>query len=591
MANRFHQFASSFVKIFKVKSIQFTITVSLTLIIAIVLLFVGVMYQRFSQTAEQNAELNTQQIVDQVRFNLEDYLRNMSDLFAVAHQKIEGNQNTSMTRLTDQLSTILDTRNDIVSLTLFTDKGGLVTSLPSVELRKNTDWTQQSWFKSAMENKNHLSFSQPHVQNLYKGQYKWVVSMSKSITFYQNNQKIDGVLLIDVNFKTIDNLCQRVSLGKKGYVYIIDESAGNIVYHPQQQLIYIGLKFENVEQALKYTYGSFADNSHGDKRLITVRTVNNIGWKIIGVSYKDEIVTTQQEIRTFIVWLLIVVLVFVLLISAFMSTKISRPIRKLKTSMEQVEQGDFNISIHIKGTDEVEQLSRRFNIMVARIRQLMDQIIGEQEAKRKYEFEVLQAQINPHFLYNTLNSIVRMVGTGKNEDVITSITSLSKLFRISLSRGKAIITVEEELEHIRNYLILQKIRYKNKFDYVIDVEDEVLPYLTIKLILQPIVENAIYHGIEFMPSGGLIQISARIEAGKILFQVRDNGVGIPPQMLQTILSGQVKSDKGSGVGFKNVHERIKLFHGPDYGLEIESEPDEGTCVSIWMPLMKEERIG
>jgi two-component system sensor histidine kinase YesM len=515
----------------------------------------------------------------------------MSDLFALAHQKIEGNENTSMTRLTDQLSTILDTRKDIVSLTLFTDKGGLVASLPSVELRKNTDWTQQSWFKSAMENKNHLSFSQPHVQNLYKGQYKWVVSMSKSITFYQNNQKIDGVLLIDVNFKTIDNLCQRVSLGKKGYVYIIDESAGNIVYHPQQQLIYIGLKFENVEQALKSTYGSFADNSHGDKRLITVRTVNNIGWKIIGVSYKDEIVTTQQEISAFIFWLLIVVLVFVLLISAFMSTKISRPIRKLKTSMEQVEQGDFNISIHIKGTDEVEQLSRRFNIMVARIRQLMDQIIGEQEAKRKYEFEVLQAQINPHFLYNTLNSIVRMVGTGKNEDVITSITSLSKLFRISLSRGKAIITVEEELEHIRNYLILQKIRYKNKFDYVIDVEDEVLPYLTIKLILQPIVENAIYHGIEFMPSGGLIQISARIEDEKILFQIRDNGVGIPPQKLQTILSGQVKSEKGSGVGFNNVHERIKLFHGPDYGLEIESEPDEGTCVSIWMPLMKEERIG
>jgi two-component system, sensor histidine kinase YesM len=588
MADLFRKIASSIVKVFKVKSIQFTITLSLTLITAIVLLFVGIMYQKFSQTAEQNAELSTEQIVDQVRFNLEDYLRDMSDLFALAHQKISNNGNTPMPRLSEQLATILDTRKDIVSLTLFTNKGELAASLPSLELRKTTDWTQMSWFKSALENTNHLSFSQPHVQNLYKGQYKWVVSMSKSISFYQNNQRIDGVLLIDVNFKTIDNLCQRVSLGKKGYVYIIDESAGNIVYHPQQQLIYIGLKFENVEQALKYTYGSYADNTHGEKRLITVRTVNNIGWKIIGVSYKDEIVTTQQEIRAFIFWLLVVVLIFVLLISAYMSTKISRPIRKLKTSMEQVEQGDFNISIHVKGTDEVEQLSKRFNIMVARTRQLMDQIIGEQEAKRKYEFEVLQAQINPHFLYNTLNSVVRMVGIGKNEDVITSITSLSKLFRISLSRGKTIITVAEELEHIRNYLILQKIRYKNKFDYVIECEDEVLHYMTIKLILQPIVENAIYHGIEFMADGGLIEISAGIKDGKILFLVRDNGVGIPPQMLQTILSGQVKSEKGSGVGFKNVHERIKLFFGPDYGLEIESEMEEGTCVSIWLPLKKEE---
>jgi two-component system sensor histidine kinase YesM len=299
-------------------------------------------------------------------------------------------------------------------------------------------------------------------------------------------------------------------------------------------------------------------------------------------------VTTQQEIRTFIFWLLFVVLIFVLLISAFMASKITRPIQKLKTSMERVEQGDFHINIHVKGTDEVEQLSRRFNIMVARIRQLMDQIIGEQEAKRKYEFEVLQAQINPHFLYNTLNSVVRMVGIGRNEDVITTITSLSKLFRISLSRGKAIITIQDEIEHIRNYLILQKIRYKNKFDYEILAEEEALSYTTIKLILQPIVENAIYHGIEFMTDEGWIQISVRIVEQKILFQVRDNGVGIAPSMLQNIVMGRVKSEKGSGVGFKNVNERIKLFYGEDYGIEVESELEVGTCVRIWIPLIKEE---
>jgi two-component system sensor histidine kinase YesM len=588
MVKYVRRLASGLIDTLKVKSIQFTITLSLTLITVIVLLFVAMMYQKFSQTAEQNAELSTEQIVDQVRFNLEDYLRDMSDLFVLADQKIASNQNISMEQLSEQLGTILGTRKDIVSLTLFTNKGGHVTSIPSVELRKNSDWTQQSWFKSALENPNHLSFSQPHIQNLYKGQYKWVVSMSKSITFYQNNQRIDGVLLLDVNFKTIDNLCQRVSLGKKGYVYIIDESAGNMVYHPQQQLIYIGLKFENVEQALKYPYGSYSDNVNGEKRLITVRTVNNIGWKIIGVSYMNEIVTTQKEISVFIFWFLLVVLVFVLIISAFMASRITRPIHKLKTSMELVEQGDFNIHIHVKGTDEVEQLSKRFNIMVARIRHLMDQIIGEQEAKRKYEFEVLQAQINPHFLYNTLNSVVRMVGIGKNEEVITTITSLSKLFRISLSRGKTIITVEEELEHIRNYLILQKMRYKNKFEYQIEVEEAVLSCMTIKLILQPIVENAIHHGIEFMADEGLIQISVSIVEEKIVFQVRDNGVGIPPQTLKHILTGPMKSEKGTGVGLKNVHERIKLYFGQEYGLDIESELEEGTSVHICIPLMKGE---
>jgi two-component system sensor histidine kinase YesM len=575
-------------KMMRVKSIQFTITVSLALITLVVMLFVGVMYQKFSQTAEQNADLNTQQIVEQVKFNLEDYLKSMAVVFEQADQKISMSPSTPSDRLTEQLSTIIDTRQDIVSLTLFTAKGELVTSIPTKEMRQNTAWTDQSWFKTAVEGPDHLSFSLPHIQNLYKGQYKWVVSMSKSITFTQNNRKVNGVLLVDVNFKTIDDLFQRVSLGKKGYVYIIDESAGNIVYHPQQQLIYIGLKYENVEQALKYTYGSYVDNSNGEKRLITVKTVNNIGWKIIGVSYMDEIVTTRQEIRGFIIGLLIVVLVFILLISAFMSSKISQPINRLKTSMELVEHGNFNINIDVQGTEEVEQLSRRFNTMVARIRALMAQIIQEQEAKRKYELEVLQAQINPHFLYNTLNSVVRMVGVGKNEDVIQTITSLSKLFRISLSSGKMIITVQDELEHIRNYLILQKMRYKNKFEFEIEAQEETLPYKTVKLILQPIVENAIYHGIEFMVDEGFIHISVAIVDGKMLFQVKDNGVGIPPQKLEHLLTGQVTSEKSSGVGFKNVHERIKLFFGNEYGLEVESELEVGTCVRIWIPLRMEE---
>jgi two-component system sensor histidine kinase YesM len=588
MAEWFHRLTAKSVKMLRVKSIQFTITVSLTLITLVVLLFVGVMYQKFSKTAEQNANLNTEQIVEQVKFNLEDYLKSMAILFEQAHQKISSSPQAPADRLTEQLSTILDTRQDITSLSLFTDKGDLVTSIPNKEMRQNAKWTEQSWFKSAHEGPNHLSFSLPHIQNLFKGQYTWVVSMSKSITFIQNGQKVNGVLLIDVNFKTIDDLFQRVSLGKKGYVYIVDESAGNIVYHPQQQLIYIGLKVENVEQALKYTYGSYMDNSNGEKRLMTVKTVNNIGWKIIGVSYMDEIVTTRQEIRGFIIWLLIVVLVFILMISAFMSSKISRPINRLKTSMELVERGDFNINIDVRGTEEVEQLSRRFNTMVIRIRALMAQIIQEQEDKRKYELEVLQAQINPHFLYNTLNSVVRMVGVGKNEDVITTITSLSKLFRISLSSGKTIITVQEELEHVRHYLILQKMRYKNKFEFEINAQEETLHYKTIKLILQPIVENAIYHGIEFMMDEGLIQISVALIDGKIRFEVRDNGVGIPPQKLEHLLTGQVKSEKGSGVGFKNVHERIKLFFGSEYGLEVESELEVGTCVRIWIPLKEEE---
>ncbi|KPV55292.1 histidine kinase, partial [Paenibacillus sp. A3] len=404
----------------------------------------------------------------------------------------------------------------------------------------------------------------------------------------RGGEKRNAVLLVDFNFKTIDDLCRRVSLGKKGYVYIIDESAGNIVYHPQQQLIYIGLKYENVEQALKYTYGNYLDSSSGDMRLITIATVNNIGWKIIGVSYMDEIVTAKKEIGGFIAWLLLFVVVFVLLISAFMSAKISQPIRRLERSMSKVEQGVFDIHIQVQGDDEVGRLSRRFNYMVARIRELMGQIIREQEAKRRGELEVLQAQIHPHFLYNTLNSVVRLAGGGKSEEVITMITALSKFFRISLSKGRTVISIQDELEHVRNYLIIQKMRYKNKFEFAIEAEPEVLGCRTLKLILQPIVENAIYHGIEMMADEGFIRITAELVGEKVRLQVIDNGLGIPADKLERLLTGEAASGEGSSVGLRNVHERIRLGYGEAYGLEIESQLEEGTTVTLWIPAVRTE---
>ncbi|MCZ8512741.1 sensor histidine kinase [Paenibacillus filicis] len=573
----------------RVKSIQFVITVSFTLATVLVMLFVAfVLYNKFARTAEQNAYLSNQQIVEQVNYNLEIYLKGMADIFEQLDQHIRRSPSVPNDRLLEQLDTIMHTREDLVSLALFTTNGTPLTGLPNEPLRTTSRVTEQSWFRAAMDNPNHLAFSVPHIQNLYKGEYKWVVSMSKMITIDRGGTPFPVVLLVDINFKTIDELLHRVSLGKKGYVYIIDESAGNIIYHPQQQLIYIGLKYENVEQALKYTYGSYEDLSTGEKRLITIKTVSSVGWKVIGVSYMDEIMTTQKEISGFISWLLLFVVVFVLFISAYMSARISLPIKRLEKSMRKVEQGEFDIHLPVSGEDEVGRLSRRFNLMVGRIGQLMDQIIEEQEAKRKNELEVLQSQIHPHFLYNTLNSVVRMAGTGKTEEVVTMITSLSKFFRISLSRGKHIISVQEELEHVRNYLVIQKIRYKNQFEYEIEAEPEVLVCRTLKLILQPLVENAIYHGIEMMQDTGLIRITAAAIGGRLRLQVQDNGLGIPPGKLEHLLTGPSQPGEGSGVGLRNVHDRIRLYYGEEYGLQVESEREEGTTVMIWMPIVREE---
>lgn len=556
------------------------ITVSVALLVSVIL------YSKFSSSAKNVAASNTQQILEQVSLNVESYLKGMSEVFELVSEKMLYSPSIDNDKLIDQLYTILGTREDIVSISLFTEQGNLVSVIPSMEMRNNSKVASQNWFYMALANQDNIFVSPPHIQNLFNSNYKWVVSLSKMINIGKNHFSIPTVLLVDVNFKKIDDLCQRVSLGSKGYIYIID-SDGNIIYHPQQQLIYIGLKSEDTYKVLKLSDGSYHERTDGGEKLTTIRTIRDTNWKIIAVSYLDEIVATKNEIGIFVLWLLLFVIILAFLLTAFTSAKISHPIERLEKSIEIIENEDFNTMIDVNGPDEVMRLSRRFNLMVLRIRQLMAQIILEQEAKRKHELDILQAQISPHFLYNTLNSVVRMIGNQKDDDAIKMIVSLSKFFRISLSKGKNIISIQDELEHIKNYLTIQKIRYKNKFEFEIEAPEEILQYRTMKLILQPIVENAIYHGIEYMDDEGLIKISAAIMENKILFEVRDNGLGIDPDTLKSILSEETKSKDGSGIGLKNVHERLSIGFGKEYGLKIESEPDEGTNVKVWVPIIKE----
>ncbi|MBP1999616.1 two-component system sensor histidine kinase YesM [Paenibacillus shirakamiensis] len=569
------------------KKIQVIITFSfLTLTIGMVVLVSIMLYNKFSKSAEDNAYLNIGQIIDQVNTNLEFYVSGMKDIFEVVQDNIANSHDISGVQLHEQLSTILNTRKDLVSIALFTEDGQLVHNTPQISMRPNSMLTKQGWFENAKQHPGVLQFSAPHIENLFKQPYRWVVSMSKKIEYYEQGREQAGILMVDINFKTIDELSKRVSLGKKGYVYIID-GLGNIVYHPQQQLIYAGLKYENLESVLNYAYGTYVDESTGEERIITIKTVEPTGWRVVGVTYADETMTTRKDLGSFMIWFLLIVLIIVLIVSVFVSYKISKPLRVLERSVKKVEDGDFGAIIDVSGAYEVEQLSKRFNLMIRRIRELMDQIVKEQEGKRKGELEVLHAQINPHFLYNTLNSVTRLAEMGRKEEVVTTITSLSKFFRISLSKGKHVITLEDELEHVRNYLIIQKIRFKNKFRYEIDAQVEALSCMTLKLILQPLVENAIHHGIEMMVDEGFIGIYAWIEQDELFLRVTDNGLGMTEERVAKVLSNEGHlSGRGSGVGVRNVQERIGLYYGNAYGLTFESELEEGTTVTIRLPIIR-----
>lgn len=572
-------------KSFRLRSIQFIITVSFTVITVLAILIVGTtLYNRFNKAAEEDASLSTRQIIEQVNLNLDDYLTSMVQTSNLLNSTINKYPSLPNDKLEGQMNVIPDTKQDIVTLAVFSEDGELLMGSPNSKLKSNVVIERQEWFHSALSLPGSLFFIPPHVQNLFEDKHDWVVSLSRCITFYRNGKGVRGVLLVDLNFKAIEQLCRRVSLGRRGYIYIVD-SEGNIVYHPQQQLIYMGLKYENNDDILKHSYGTFMQEFGGDKRLVTVKTVNYTGWKIVGISYMDELVAAKRDIYNYVWFIVITGIIFIIAIFSVISAKISQPIKELEKSMKLVEEGNFDINIDVRGEDEVVELSRTFNIMVSRIRELMDQILVEQEAKRKSDLNALQAQINPHFLYNTLDSIVWMAENGKSQDVITMVTALARLFRISISKGKDVIYVEQELEHARNYMIIQKIRYKNKFRFEINADKEALSHKTLKLILQPIIENSIYHGIEYMVDEGLIKINVRTTENKLIYEISDNGLGMKQEVLENILSFKSKNTGGSGVGVKNVHERIQLSYGKEYGLAIESELEEGTTVTITIPLI------
>ena len=362
------------------------------------------------------------------------------------------------------------------------------------------------------------------------------------------------------------------------------DGKGEIIYHPRQKLIYTDLCQENNIEAAGYEDGSTEEIFQGEKRLVTVKTVSYTGWKIVSVVPMSSFDMGMTGTKYFVIMLVTVSMLAVILLNQLVSASIAMPLKKLNNSVKEWETGNMNPSIYIGGSMEVEHLGCTLRSTVEQIRQLMQDIVVEQEEKRKSELDALQSQINPHFLYNTLDSIVWMIEGERYEDAVFMITQLASLFRISLSRGKTVISVEDELKHARNYMNIQKVRYKNIFEVRFDIDPEILQCCTVKLVVQPLLENAIYYGVECMDGDGEIDVNGYRREDDIYIEVRDNGLGIPEDEVEQLLKENNRVHKrGSGVGLLNVHNRIRLRFGEEYGLEIESEPDEGTTVRIHLP--------
>lgn len=491
-------------------------------------------------------------------------------------------------RIQDNLSTIIKNRKDVSLIALIGLDGDILFHDRSLQQNPFVPLQKQAWYQAAVDAGGRAVFSSSHVQNLVRHRYFWVVSLSKLLIDIHRGIPV-AVLLIDLNYRLIEDLCTNVSLGKRGYVFIVD-SAGNLVFHPRQQVVYSGLKREHVEEVLSSNMSEFEVNDHEGLKLYSIVALQKAGWKVIGVSYPEELGVDRRSLgRVYTAWG-ILFLSLTILFSFIISLQIARPIKLLRNTIKVVEQGNFDIQAKIERSDEIGELGKDFNIMVQKIKELLQLIIEEQQNKRKSELKALQAQINPHFLYNTLDSVIWMAEDRQHQQVIEMAAALAKLFRISISGGREIISIGEEVEHVRQYLIIQKMRYKDRLDYEICVPEDLFPYRTVKIILQPLVENAIYHGIKNSPSPGKIIIDGSICYNGIELKVKDNGVGMSAEVLARIME-DTQGERAfvrRGVGVRNVDERIKLYFGKNYGIQFFSSEGEGTEVRIRLPAIREE---
>lgn len=568
-------------------SIGTTIVVAFSaLILAVMIITTYFAFYSIQKELRANASQYTAQLIAQVNAEVEQYVEYMKDVsdFVIGapsvKQFLETEDQNLRSRVTMQLQSVEQMRGDISNVALILRDGEVLFGNPASRLNQYSHYQKTGWYHGALQHTDDVYVSSSHVQNLIDGAYTWVISFSKAIM--DRNGQFWGILLVDLNYEAIDNICANVDLGNQGYIYILD-SDGDILWHPQQERIYANLKSEEAltEPKLHLPWKT------NEKLDVSIRS-DTTDWTIVGVAYVDELQQNPGEIYTTHLLAGIGAMLFAIATAFLISCAITEPLRSLGYTMQQVERGDFSVRSHVESKNEVGQLSENVNHMIAHTQDLMHQLVHNEEQKRQSEWRMLQAQIKPHFIYNTLDSIIWMCKSGNSEDAVEMTSALALLLRNSLGSGKDTVTVQEEMAHVQSYLVIQKMRYAEKLRYEMDVEPESLQCLIPKLIVQPLVENAIYHGIKPKEDGGLIHIAAMCEDEQLLITVEDNGLGMTPAQIERVMNEGASEEASSKIGIRNVNERIRIYFGDEYGLKFFSEPEKGLTALLRLPVRRGE---
>lgn len=581
-------------------------------IIFFMFIFITIFVSLFSRRLEQKSIIYSENLLKNTNGNIISYIDEISALANEANfnyylqnflmserENQEGYSSlTSGKSMQDYemssklFSNSLNNRTDVSSIMIFGEKRVLLYRSIYTFWSIIQDYSEENWYQKAMKSKEGSVITGPQNHEFLLGNTEKTISLSRKISSYEDGSFL-GVILVDLNLNRIEEICASNYSENEGELCLVNQDGELVYQHNSKNTDFYDLEEESIIKSLNSKMQSAGSNHFrwkvNDKEYQVVSSkIDKANWTALSITPVSAINQSLYENLAIFLVISISILIIIIIVLNILLKKIVKPLVSLTEHMDIAQGGNLNVRASIESYDETGRLTKSFNELLERIKFLMSQVVTEQEDKRKYELQMLQAQINPHFLYNTLDSIIWMAEM-KDESVVPMTEALAKLFRISLNKGNEFISIQDELEHVRNYLVIQSMRYLDKFEYHIVISDEVKEYKTVKLIIQPIVENCIYHGIKKKKGKGNITITAVCRGDDIIIKVSDNGVGMEPESCENILVGDVTSENisGSGIGVKNVNERIKIHFGENYGLSFESALGKGTTVSIKIPKIKD----
>ena len=567
------------------KSIEFKIVLSCLIIIISLALFVSYFtIKNFKDYVDNNANSKSNEISKQIVYNYDNYFQGIIDTLNVVIEELDNTDvNSDPKSVEDYFFDVISYRKDITNITLFAVNGEYLVKTGE-EIYSSDVIATMSWFYEALLQPSICYFSPPFSYSENDNR----IFVTKYVNYNYNEDA--GVLLFELNSDKILDIANNTNLGNGGQIVIMTtiNDKFSVIFSSEEHIDSDILRVLN-----KQILGNGSLTIKSNKMSYNIETINNTRWRIGIFINIDESAAAQNSFAITLISICFVAIIITTILISVISKNIANPLKKLEAAMKEIEEADYLLveEVNIGKQKEIASLSESFNLMMRRIKELMDKVVEEQETQRKSELKALQYQINPHFLYNTLDSIVWLVDNNKNKEASEMVVALAKLFRISISRGRNIITVKDELEHARSYLLIQSIRYADAFKYEFDIDPEVVEYTTLKLILQPMIENAIYHGLKNRIDEGYIKISAKLVNTKVVFEISDNGYGMRKEKIEELYENFKNPDLNDGVGLKNIYLRLKIYYGDEADLLIESELDEGTTIKIIIPMKTNMWLG